>query len=246
MREGSCCRCPLCCIEMRLTTQVVSATDDYKALLVSASSGLQAFASSTSLLSHLRTMQVDARSDELFRELLRTHPRNTQFVEALILLAFFPMLHGTVRRVAQRQPTLSYADVAQQALGLFLEFLRSEEFEKRQSHFAFTLSRAVKRQMFEWANREGGLVAAQSQDMAEALAALSVDEPMERHALLRHFLHRCVTRGLLTAAELGLLIQFKLDGNGAEEIGEANSISSNAVRQKMKRLLAKLRRLAQG
>jgi DNA-directed RNA polymerase specialized sigma24 family protein len=59
-----------------------------------------------------------------------------------------------------------------------------------------------------------------------------------------HFLHRCVSRGLLGNAELDLLIQIKLDGNTGEEVAESNSITSNAVRQRMKRLLAKLRRLA--
>jgi len=245
MREGPCCRCPLCRIEMQLTTQLSLATDAYDALLSSTSNGLQAFSSPTHLLSHLRAVQVDARSDELLRELLAACARSNQLVETLILLAFLPMLHGTVRRVVQRQPTLSFEDTAQQALSLFLEFLHSEELQKRQSHFAFTIARAVKRQMFDWANREGGQATAQSGDIAEALAVLSVEESMERHALLRHFLHRCITKGLLSDAELDLLIQFKLDGNAADEIAEANSISSNAVRQKMKRLLAKLRRLAQ-
>ncbi len=245
MREGPCCRCSLCRVEIQLTGQLSSSTDSYNALLSSTSNGLQAFASPTNLLSHLRAVQVDARSDELLRELLAARPRNSLFVETLILLAFLPMLHGTVRRVVQRQPTLSFEDTAQQALSLFLEFLHSEELQKRQSHFAFTIARAVKRQIFEWANREGGQATAQSRDIAEVLAVWSGEESMERHALLRHFLHRCITKGLLNDAELNLLIQFKLDGNGADEIGEANSISSNAVRQKMKRLLAKLRRLAQ-
>ena len=67
---------------------------------------------------------------------------------------------------------------------------------------------------------------------------------MERHALLRHFLHSCVTHNLLTGGELDLLIQIKLDGNTGDEIAESNSITSNAVRQRVKRLLAKLRRIA--
>ena len=57
---------------------------------------------------------------------------------------------------------------------------------------------------------------------------------MERHALLRHFLHRCVTKGL-SDAEVDLLTQFKLNGNAGDEIAEARSVSSNALRQKMKR-----------
>jgi len=76
------------------------------------------------------------------------------------------------------------------------------------------------------------------------LNLLIIEEPFERHALLRHFLHRCLAKGQLTNGELNLLVQFKLDGNFAEENAENNGTSSNAMRQKLKRLLAKLRRLA--
>jgi hypothetical protein len=48
----------------------------------------------------------------------------------------------------------------------------------------------------------------------------------------------------LTAAELNLLIQFKLEGTNGEDFDSANGNASNARRQKLKRLLAKLRRLA--
>ena len=53
-----------------------------------------------------------------------------------------------------------------------------------------------------------------------------------------------MTKGMLTDSELDLLIQFKLDGNTGEELAALNGSSSNAVRQRFKRLLAKLRRLA--
>jgi len=116
----------------------------------------------------------------------------------------------------------------------------------RQSHFAFAISRAVKRQVFEWANRECGPNGVMNHGNGELLSALTVEEPFERYALLRHFLHRCVTKGLLSDSELDLLIQFKLDGNNGEELGKSNGTSSNAVRQRLKRLLTKLRRLPFG
>ena len=72
----------------------------------------------------------------------------------------------------------------------------------------------------------------------------AAEEPFERYASLRHFLHRCVTRDLLTNAELDLLIQFNLNETNGEEFADSNGTSSNAVRQKLKRLFAKLRRLA--
>jgi hypothetical protein len=42
------------------------------------------------------------------------------------------------------------------------------------------------------------------------------------------------------------LIDIKLNGTNNEEFAIAGGTSSNAVRQKMKRLLAKLRRIAKG
>ncbi len=115
--------------------------------------------------------------------------------------------------------------------------------QARQSHFAFAISRAVKRQVFEWARRE------QMKDLllnhvSDIFDPVAVEEPFERHAQLRHFLHRCVTRGDLSDAELDLLIQFKLEGANGEDFESFNGNASNAVRQRLKRLLAKLRRLA--
>jgi len=100
----------------------------------------------------------------------------------------------------------------------------------------------VKRQLFEWANREShksGLI----NNNGDVFAAAAVEESFERHALLRHFLNKCVANGSLTGAELNLLIQFKLEGGNEREL--SNAYSSNAVRQRLKRLLKKLRRLAQ-
>src|SRR6266702_8830166 len=112
----------------------------------------------------------------------------------------------------------------------------------RQSHFAFAISRSVKRQVFAWAAREGALV----NQTGDALTPLPIEEPFERYAQLRHFLRRCGTRGELTDPELDLLIQFKLEGASNGEVLHAShgTSSSNAARQKLKRLLAKLRRLA--
>jgi hypothetical protein len=80
----------------------------------------------------------------------------------------------------------------------------------------------------------------------DAFPPLVIEEPFERYAQLRHFLHRCASRGDLTDSDLNLLIQFKLEGasNGEVLYAPNGHSSSNAARQKLKRLLAKLRRLA--
>jgi len=197
------------------------------------------------LLSELRTSAADPRSDELFRKLFAARETNPRLVETFLVLAFLPMLHHTIRRVGKHQPTLSADDITQQALTILLQFLRSEQLRLRASHFAFAISRAVKRRMFEWASREGSVNGARAEVNGEFFAALTIEEPYERHVLLCHFLDRCVAKGLLTDAEVDVLIQFKLEGgNESLEANGSRENSSNAARQRMKRLVAKLRRLA--
>jgi DNA-directed RNA polymerase specialized sigma24 family protein len=239
------CQCALCNIEAHLLSDLsyveVGAIDK----LFSTSQSLGQYSSASNLLSHLKTSPTDATSDELLRELFAIRTLNPESIESLLVLVFVPMLHGAIRRVARQQPGLSHEDITQQALSFLLQFLRSNELQKRQSHFAFAISRAVKRRLFEWASRESGKIGPLNHFDGAIFAMCVGHKSFERHALLRHFLHRCVTKGLLTDAELNLLIDLKLNGTHGEELADFNGTSSNAVRQRLKRLLAKLRRLAQ-
>ena len=244
MTAGPTCRCLLCKIERELLHEINSSLSDYQALLGSSANGLCAFSSPLHLLSNLKAAHADSSADDLYRELLTARHEKPELVEALMILAFVPVLHGTIRRIAKQQVQLTRADITQQALSVFLELLRSEPMRQRQSHFVYAISRSLKRQLFEWAGREGTVHGpAQERELLVSTPSPE-DEFMERHALLRHFLHSCVTHNLLTGGELDLLIQIKLDGNTGDEVAESNSITSNAVRQRMKRLLAKLRRIA--
>jgi DNA-directed RNA polymerase specialized sigma24 family protein len=154
------------------------------------------------------------------------------------------MLHRAVRLIARQQESLAEEDIAQQVLFFFLQFLASPEMATRRSHFAFAIAREVKRHIFEWAKRESAKAALLDHADVEASVFIELGDSFEQYTLLRHFLHRCLTKGLLADSELDLLIQFKLDGNTGEELAALNGSSSNAVRQRLKRLLAKLRRLA--
>jgi DNA-directed RNA polymerase specialized sigma24 family protein len=224
--------------------EVASSASEYKILAESSANGLRTFSSPIQLLSHLKATHAESSADDLYRDLIGARAANPKFVEAFMILAFVPVLHGTVRRIAKQQTHLSRSDITQQALSVFLQVLRSEPLAARRSHVVYAISRSVKRQIFEWAGKEGIVHGPAKRDELKAAAHLMYDGAMERHALLRHFLHRCVSHGRLSDAELDLLIQIKLDGNTGEEIAESNEITSNAVRQRMKRLLAKLRRLA--
>lgn len=244
MPLGITCDCSLCNIELQLLRDLSRIEPDCFSELFATSERLREYSSISSLLFRLKTSPADAGSDELLRELFAVRAANSSFTESVLVLAFLPMLHGTVRRVSRQQPGMAPEDISQQALSLLLQYLRSRELQARQSHFAFAISRAVKRQLFEWASRESGTTGVTNHYDSEVVAALGFEEPFERYTYLRHFLYRCVTKGLLTDAELNLLIDLKLNGTNGEEFADFNGTSSNAVRQRLKRLLAKLRRLA--
>jgi hypothetical protein len=205
---------------------------------------LRSYSSTADLLLPLRASPANSTSDELLGECLNIRAALPVFIETLLILAFAPMLHRTIRRVLLFQPALAEEDVTQQAVSSLLQYLRSDEMQTRRSHFAFAISRAVKRHLYAWAQREG-MQDAPLKLEPDILASLIIEDSFESYAQLRHFLHRCVTKGDMTKAELDLLIQYKLEANHGQDFDNSNGHSSNAVRQRLKRLLAKLRRLAQ-
>ena len=238
------CHCTLCVTEARLLSELTRVDSHSVNDLLSAYPALLEHSTIEGLLSHLRTSPADAANDNLFREIFSLREMNPVFAESLLVLVFLPMLHRAVRLINRQQESLAEEDIAQQVLVFFLQFLASPEMETRRSHFAFAIAREVKRHIFEWAKRESTKAALLDHSDAEASIFIELEDSFEQYALLRHFLHRCLTKGLLADSELDLLIQFKLDGNTGEELAALNGSSSNAVRQRFKRLLAKLRRLA--
>jgi hypothetical protein len=211
MPLGPTCDCSLCEIERRLLASL-AAVEDEAFLTFTESSQLQPYTSVAGLVRLLRTSPAYAQSDGVLGELLKLRAARPAFTDSLLVLVFVPMLHRTVRRVVMWQPLLAEEDVVQQVIGVLLEFLRSDDMQVRQSHFAFAISRAVKRQVFAWAAREG-IRQVLVNNAGDAFPPLLIEEPFERYAQLRHFLHRCATRGDLSDSELDLLIQFKLEGN---------------------------------
>jgi hypothetical protein len=242
MPLGPTCDCTLCDIEVRLLGSL-AAVEGSSLPDLAESSQFRHHSSVSEILQILKDSPAGARSDDLLRELLSLRAVRPAFVESLLVLVFVPMLHRTIRRVARHRAGLAEEDITQQVLSILLQLLRSHDLQARQSHFAFAISRAVKRQAFGWARREQIKEALLSHDN-EIFNPVAVEESFERYAQLRHFLHRCVTRGDLTDAELNLLIQFKLEGPNEQDFENLNGNTTNAVRQRLKRLLAKLRRLA--
>jgi hypothetical protein len=191
------------------------------------------------LLSHLRLCRDASSTDRILRTLLAAKITfNDGNVERILILAFLPHMHAALRSVTRRHPQLSADDASQSILQSLLRFLESHELQARQNFLGFAIARRIKRSAFEWADQERRLLAVSSD-----FDGLEMDGPhsFERLVELRHFLDRAVRRGILDGGELHLLIQFKLQNGSNDDLPQ-----ENAHRQRLKRLLAKLRRLAAG
>ena len=253
MSRESTCRCLICALERSLTVDLEERhrQECYRQFADSRSL-LSAFPSASDLLAYLHgsrnTRNGAHPTDGILVELLRViaTERDSGALRDLVLLAFIPTLHSTFRRVAARYPSLSHDDIAQHAVASLLQTLGSPEFYARSSHVAFAIARIVKRNTFEWAEREcrSPVYGANQEPFSEPTAIHDSPEPIERVALLRHFLHRCQQHGLLNDKDLELLVQFKLDAACDAKPGGPAAVYSNASRQRMKRLLGKLRRIA--
>jgi hypothetical protein len=253
MSRESTCRCLICDLERRLTVQLSEhqCQECYREFADSRSL-LSPFPAATDLITYLRSCRNSSNgayaADGILKELLQTNALdgNGGTLRDLLLLAFMPTLHSTSRQVAVRYPSLLNEDIAQHVVASLLQVLNSPEFYARRSHAAFAISRILKRHAFEWAEREcrSPVYAEALETFSETPSASDTAEPVERSALLRHFLYRCHQRGLLTREDLALLVQFKLDDARDSKSGGPATLYSNAPRQRMKRLLYKLRLIA--
>lgn len=237
------CRCALCKLEAAMLRDIAAYPPEKYGSLFRDTSELSKYRTASALVAELRKANADANSDAMFRQLRETAVVDESFATTCFVLAFLPMMHAVTTQIVLRNPTLARDDVGQQAVKELLQFVRSREFQSRTSYIAYSVSRAVKRQTFRWATRQISRAHCENA-AAEVFAAILVEEPFERLATLHDFLGRNFANGQLDGEDLDLLIDFKLDGNSGDEIAQANGISANAVRQRMKRLMAKLHRLA--
>jgi hypothetical protein len=252
MSRESSCRCLLCALERSLTDQFArhACAEAYRHFADSHSL-LSAFPSELQLIGYLHSGRDQGNgtypADRIVAELLEAAASGDAVVARdLLLLAFIPMLHSTSRQVASRYPSLASDDIAQHAVTALLQIIASAEFYGRGSHVAFAISRVLKRKTFEWAEREcrPPVFGAFSESFGEAVDAYDSSETVERTAVLRHFLHRCHQRGFLSGEDMELLVQFKLDAARDRKQGGPAALYSNAARQRMKRILSRLRRIA--
>ncbi len=239
MSERHPCGCPLCRLETAILHEFldVQRLESYQSILQS-HPRLRSFSALDSMLTHLRLCRDSSCSDTMLHALLQAkRVVSDGTVERILLLVFLPHMHATLRSILRRHPHLSSEDATQNLLQSLLGFIDSEKLQAREDFLGFAIARRVKRAAFEWAEREMRPLAFES--VVEALGTYGTEDSFERLVQLRHFLHRAVNRGVLNGDELNLLIQFKLE-NGSDD----DHPQANAHRQRLKRLVLKLRRLA--
>jgi len=244
MSRMSHCRCLVCAMERHLTWHFScpEGSERYREL-AEVSPSLSAFPAASDLLAYLHSPQTTGNGhpskNGILAELLERGSGNVPAARELLLLAFVPMLHRISRQVLVRSPALPPDDIAQHVVTDLLASVDSRVFAGHDSHLAFGIARLLRRNAFTWAAREcrGSLFDAGGANALELASARDGPEPMERTALLHHFLDRCQRHGVLSGEDLEMLVQFKLDNSQGPP-------RSNASRQRMKRLVGKLRRAA--
>jgi len=217
-------------------------TEGYRKL-AEASPSLSAFPAASDLIAYLHGARTTENGhppkNRILAELLRYSASNVSVAREVLLLAFVPMLHRISRQVLVRCSALPPDDIAQHVVTDLLASFHSEEFAGQESHLAFGIARLLRRNAFTWAAREtrGPLFDPVREDALEQPSPRDGAGPIERAASLHHFLDRCQRCGVLSGEDLELLVQFRLDES-------PSAPRSNASRQRMKRLVGKLRRAA--
>ncbi len=241
------CGCAICSLEKRLEDHLNTRRghDAYASLLADCPA-LVSYSNAFSLLVCLRGLRhvngSGEASDRIFRSLREALGKAGGIPETLLLLALVPVLHATVSSFARAYPMLDREDLSQQAFAIFMALVNSEDWRRHETHLAFSLARELRRGFSLWVQNEFRLLP-EPPNRSTPERSISAAELFERDVELKHFLTRSLRTGALNDDDLHLLVELKLEG-GIEE--RRNGPLSNAVRQRMKRLLSKMRRRASG
>jgi DNA-directed RNA polymerase specialized sigma24 family protein len=247
------CSCPLCELERALLSEFKTehAQSRYRTFVLQ-SPTLSAFQSYNDLLLRLRDSQLTenrpSKADEIIGELLRIS--RTPYGEVghqIVLLILMPAIHRTTTQITTGFPSLSRDDIAQHLVTSVWEILHSETLETLKSHYAFTIIRGMRRSAFRWAMHEADFTSA-ARIQATALNELpaTTGHDLEMRIVLREFLTRCLSCGVLNSSEYELLVLSKLQGESSETLAAQQRLSDVALRHRVQRVVEKLRRAARG
>lgn len=254
MGRSTHCSCSICDIESCIRSEL-GTPDNHRVYLeiVGENPVFAAFPTAFRLLATVHgskdVQDGAAFSDLIFAQLLRggSTVSHWSYIEKLLILFFIPSIHSAIRHVSHHYPFLAREDLSQYALISLLQYLRSATWQSRRSHFGFVVAQELRRSLFRWARGEFESTSQfAAQKLRERLSvAQTAEESFERHAILRHFLRFCEQHAYLTPEELNLLIDIKIDQSIEACASGSNGRISNSCRQKLKRLMRKLRRVAQ-
>jgi len=255
MGKHSNCTCTICGVEKYIRAELVLPGSQARyCQLVTDDSLLADFPTALDLVAKFHACK-DARdghslSDRMLAGLLSSPgaPYDWDYLEWILILLFTPTAHAVVRHVSCHYQFLARDDLSQLALTTLIQSLRSKTWQSQRSHFGYAVARSLRRRLFEWARDE---FQSASQFAAKKIgeqfpAIQTAEESFERNAMLRHFLNLCQQKAYLTPDEMNLLIDLKLDETVEAGISGPNGRTSNPFRQKVKRLMTKLRRVALG
>lgn len=254
MGKHSHCTCTICDVEKYFRTELELQESHVRyRQLVAYNSFLTHFPTAPDLVAKVHAYR-DAKdgnclSDRIFVGLLRSPvaPHDWDFVERILILLLTPTAHAVVRQVSGHYRFLPRQDLSQLALITLIQCLRSKSWQNQRSHFGYTAARSLRRNLFRWARDEFQSTSQFAvQKLREELQLnQTAEESFERNAILRHLLALCQEKAYLTTAELNLLIDLKLEETIDAGISGPSGRTSNPFRQKIKRLMTKLRRVAQ-
>ena len=254
MGKLSHCTCTICDVERCIGAELELPESRARYQRIAADNALLAgFPTALDLLAEFHTCR-DARdphhlSDCIFVGLL-SGPialHDWDYLEKILILLFTPTAHAVVRHVSCHYQFLAREDLSQLALTTLIQCLRSKSWQSQRSHFGYTVKRSLRRSLFQWARHEFQSTpqfAAQKIGQ-EFRVSQTAEESFERNAILRHFLNLCQTKAFLTPDEINLLIDLKLEETVGAGTSGPNGRTSNPFRQRVKRLMTKLRRVAQ-
>jgi DNA-directed RNA polymerase specialized sigma24 family protein len=247
---GSNCGCLICALELSLRLEIAETTlkQEYH-WLISQNPVLSIFPTALDLVAHLHHHEEQNRNpspDQVLLRLVDTHrPLTSNLLQPLLLLVFIPTIHRTTSRVVAIFPSVARDDIAQHLIAALLEFLESKELLSRRSYFAFAVARKLRRCAFRWAIRESRAAVADDPPDQMAVKPESCNKNgFHSEILLHQFFDDCQRRGWLTDSERQLIIESKIEGISCPELARRDGHSAIAVRHRIHRLVAKLRRLA--
>jgi len=241
------CSCPVCRIEKDLicemeTPDFIRQYRDFAA----ARPLLAGFPTALELVQHIHSEEevTSSSSDRFLAELLRLRKvvSSRDLACRLLLLVFIPTVHRTRGQLTAKFPSLATEDVAQNLIATLLACLDSPEFASRTSHFAFAISRKIRRSAFRWAIRETRIPL---EDTGQPAARIEdLPSPQSFALTLREFLDSCERRGWLSSSDREILILSKIEGISCQELSRRNGHSPAALQHRIQRLVDRLRQLS--